>query len=81
MTLVCVCVGVCVFFYQLLHVNDVHVFGCLQVADRLFSSFGQDTLDSLFWTAVEPISKKRHYIGVVFHLILALFYVCILLDA
>lgn len=29
-------------------------FNMLEVADKLFSSFGQDILDALFWTATEP---------------------------
>jgi hypothetical protein len=56
----------------------IHQLVCLfQVADRLFSSFGQDILDSLFWTATEPRGRKREHIGVLPHLVLAIFYVCI----
>ena len=51
-----------------------------QVADKLFSSFGQDILDSLFWTATESCTKKRHYFIVLLHLILAIIYVCILFN-
>lgn len=51
-----------------------------QVADRLFSSFGQDILDALYWTATEPKERKRDNIGVIPHFIMAVFYVCILLD-
>lgn len=54
------------------------VFFCLQVADRLFSSFGQDILDALYWTATEPKERKRDNIGVIPHFIMAVFYVCIL---
>lgn len=50
-----------------------------QVADRLFSSFGQDILDALYWTATEPKERKRDSIGVIPHFIMAVFYVCILL--
>ncbi|ELU04873.1 hypothetical protein CAPTEDRAFT_5824 [Capitella teleta] len=50
-------------------------FNMLEVADRLFSSFGQDILDSLFWTATEPRGRKREHFGVIPHLILAVFYV------
>lgn len=49
------------------------------MADRLFSSFGQDILDALYWTATEPKSRKRSHIGVIPHFIMAVFYVCILL--
>lgn len=49
-----------------------------QVADRLFSSFGQDILDALYWTATEPKNRKRDSIGVIPHFIMAVFYVCIL---
>lgn len=50
----------------------------LQVADRLFSSFGQDILDALYWTATEPKEKKRAPIGVIPHFLMAVLYVCIL---
>lgn len=49
-----------------------------QVADRLFSSFGQDILDALYWTANEPKEKKRAHIGVIPHFLMAVLYVCIL---
>lgn len=48
------------------------------MADRLFSSFGQDILDALYWTATEPKERKRDSIGVIPHFIMAVFYVCIL---
>ncbi|MEQ2167216.1 hypothetical protein GOODEAATRI_001830 [Goodea atripinnis] len=48
------------------------------VADRLFSSFGQDILDALYWTATEPKEKKRAHIGVIPHFLMAVLYVCIL---
>jgi len=50
------------------------------MADRLFSSFGQDILDTLFWTATEPRDRKREHFGVVPHLLLAIIYVGILLS-
>ncbi|KAG8510317.1 Transmembrane anterior posterior transformation protein 1 [Galemys pyrenaicus] len=50
------------------------------VADRLFSSFGQDILDALYWTATEPKERKRAHIGVIPHFFMAVLYVCILLD-
>ena len=46
-----------------------------QVGDRLFSAFGQDTIDALFWTATEPKNRKRHHIGVIPHFILTITYV------
>jgi len=49
-----------------------------QIADKLFSSFGQDILDSLFWTAAEPRGRRREHVGVLPHLALAVVYVCIL---
>ena len=49
----------------------------VKVADRLFSSFGQDILDALFLTATES-KKKRETFKLVLHLILAVIYVCIL---
>ena len=48
------------------------------MADRLFSSFGQDILDALYWTATEPKEKKRAHIGVIPHFLMAVLYVCIL---
>lgn len=50
-------------------------FNMLEVADKLFSSFGQDILDALFWTATEPRGKKREHLGVLPHLALAVGYV------
>ncbi|OWF51710.1 transmembrane anterior posterior transformation protein 1 homolog [Mizuhopecten yessoensis] len=52
-------------------------FNMLDMADRLFSSFGQDILDSLYWTAMEPRDKKRQHFGVIPHLLLAILYVII----
>ena len=55
------------------------MYNMIEVADRLFSAFGnpkamnlfssnvhsgQDTIDALFWTATEPRGKKREHIGV-----------------
>ncbi|KAG7518148.1 transmembrane anterior posterior transformation protein 1-like isoform X2 [Solea senegalensis] len=51
------------------------IFNMLEVADRLFSSFGQDILDALYWTATEPKERKRDSIGVIPHFFMALFYV------
>ncbi|KAJ8317668.1 hypothetical protein KUTeg_005572 [Tegillarca granosa] len=50
-------------------------FNMLEMADRLFSSFGQDILDALFWTATEPRGRKRDHLGTIPHLILAIIYV------
>nr|XP_027223415.1 transmembrane anterior posterior transformation protein 1 homolog isoform X2 [Penaeus vannamei] len=52
-------------------------FNMLEIADRLMSAFGQDTLDALFWTATEPRGKKREHFGVLFHLIVATAYVAL----
>lgn len=54
-------------------------YNMLEVGDRLFSAFGQDTIDALFWTATEPRGRKREHLGVIPHLIVAIVYVCILL--
>ncbi|KAK9963341.1 hypothetical protein ABG768_006533 [Culter alburnus] len=51
------------------------IYNMLEVADRLFSSFGQDILDALYWTATEPKSQKRAHIGVIPHFFMAVFYV------
>lgn len=53
-------------------------YNMLEVGDRLFSAFGQDTIDALFWTATEPRDRRREHLGVIPHLIFALVYVCIL---
>ncbi|KAK4289596.1 hypothetical protein Pmani_037444 [Petrolisthes manimaculis] len=50
-------------------------FNMLEIADRLMSAFGQDTLDALFWTATEPRGRKREHFGVLFHLAIAIIYV------
>nr|XP_046263169.1 transmembrane anterior posterior transformation protein 1 homolog isoform X2 [Scatophagus argus] len=51
------------------------IYNMLEVADRLFSSFGQDILDALYWTATEPKERKRDSLGVIPHFIMAVFYV------
>ncbi|EDL37609.1 RIKEN cDNA 4932414K18, isoform CRA_b, partial [Mus musculus] len=56
------------------------IYNMLEVADRLFSSFGQDILDALYWTATEPKERKRAHIGVIPHFFMAVLYVCILLG-
>ena len=50
-------------------------YNIIKVADRLFSAFGQDTIDALFWTATEPRGKKREHIGIIPHVLLAMGYV------
>ncbi|CAH3194359.1 unnamed protein product [Porites evermanni] len=47
----------------------------LGIADRLFSSFGQDILDALFWTATEPKDRRREHIGIIPHFVMAVVYV------
>ena len=47
----------------------------VQVGDRLFSAFGQDTIDALFWTATEPKDRKRYHMGVIPHFLLTIIYV------
>lgn len=55
-------------------------YNMLEVGDRLFSAFGQDTIDALFWTATEPRDRRREHLGVIPHLLFAMIYVCILFD-
>ncbi|XP_014790977.1 transmembrane anterior posterior transformation protein 1 homolog [Octopus bimaculoides] len=50
-------------------------YNIVELADKLFIGIGQDFLDSLFWSATEPRGRKREHIGVLGHLILAIFYV------
>uniref|UniRef100_A0A3Q3FG59 Transmembrane anterior posterior transformation 1a n=2 Tax=Kryptolebias marmoratus TaxID=37003 RepID=A0A3Q3FG59_KRYMA len=51
------------------------IYNMLEVADRLISSFGQDILDALYWTATEPKERKRDSIGVIPHFVMAVCYV------
>ncbi|CAL1612923.1 unnamed protein product [Knipowitschia caucasica] len=51
------------------------IYNMLEVADRLFSSIGQDVLDALYWTATEPKARKRDNIGVIPHFLMAVVYV------
>ncbi|XP_035213401.1 transmembrane anterior posterior transformation protein 1 homolog [Stegodyphus dumicola] len=51
------------------------MFNMLEVADKLFSSFGQDILDALYWTATEPRGRKREHFGLIPHLSISLVYV------
>ncbi|XP_028966668.1 transmembrane anterior posterior transformation protein 1 [Galendromus occidentalis] len=53
-------------------------FNMLEVADRLFSNFGQDIIDALFWTATEPKvrqGERKIRFGLAFHFGLAVLYV------
>ncbi|XP_050543590.1 protein TAPT1 homolog [Daktulosphaira vitifoliae] len=50
-------------------------YNMLEVGDRLFSSFGQDILDALFWTATEPKHSRREHFGVLPHYVIAVIYV------
>ncbi|XP_037083215.1 protein TAPT1 homolog [Pollicipes pollicipes] len=50
-------------------------YNMLEVGDKLMSSFGQDTLDALHWTATEPRKKKRQHLGTLPHFFLATVYV------
>eukprot|EP01135_Chromosphaera_perkinsii_P005232 Nk52_evm1s327 gene=Nk52_evmTU1s327 len=51
------------------------IFNMLEILEKLCSSFGQDILDSLYWTACEPKKRKREHIGLLPHFCLALLYV------
>lgn len=57
-------------------------YNMLEVGDRLFSAFGQDTIDALLWTATEPQSRsnstRTKHFGTLPHLLFAVAYVCIL---
>nr|CAD7194874.1 unnamed protein product [Timema douglasi] len=50
-------------------------YNMLEVGDRLFSAFGQDTIDALFWTATEPRGRRRDHLGVIPHFLFAVLYV------
>ncbi|CAB3398746.1 unnamed protein product [Caenorhabditis bovis] len=49
-------------------------YNMLEVADRLFSSLGQDILDALFWTANSERLTIRNSFRMLVHLIVAIFY-------
>nr|XP_023648050.1 transmembrane anterior posterior transformation protein 1 homolog [Paramormyrops kingsleyae] len=51
------------------------IYNMMEVADRLFSSVGQDILDALYWTAAEPKERKRAHIGLIPHFVIAVLYV------
>ncbi|XP_073998628.1 protein TAPT1 homolog isoform X1 [Rhodnius prolixus] len=50
-------------------------YNMLEVGDRLFSAFGQDVIDALFWTSTEPRDRKREHLGTIPHLLFAVIYV------
>ncbi|XP_033320069.1 protein TAPT1 homolog [Bombus fervidus] len=53
-------------------------YNMLEVGDKLFSAFGQDIIDALFWTATEPRSKSQarsQHLGILPHLLFAFTYV------
>ena len=51
------------------------IFNMLEILEKLCSSFGQDILDSLYWTACEPKQRKRQHIGLIPHFCIALLYI------
>ncbi|GAU92119.1 hypothetical protein RvY_04242 [Ramazzottius varieornatus] len=56
------------------------MFNMLEVADRLCSSFGQDILESLFWTAspaTPPNEKRMTRLGILPQIIITLLYVLV----
>lgn len=53
------------------------IYNMLEVADKLISSFGQDILDTLYWTATETRTKKRQHFYVIAHTVMAILYVCL----
>ncbi|XP_065221340.1 protein TAPT1 homolog [Planococcus citri] len=50
-------------------------YNLLEVGDRLFSAFGQDIIDALFWTATEPRNSRIGFLRAIFHFICAIIYV------
>lgn len=52
-------------------------YNMLEVGDRLFSAFGQDTIDALLWTATEPrrAHARAQHLGTLPHLLFAFTYV------
>lgn len=53
-------------------------YNMLEIGDKLFSAFGQDAIDALFWTATEPRGRKREHLGILPHFGFATAYVSIL---
>lgn len=50
-------------------------FNMLEIGDRLLSSFGQDIIDALFWTATEPRTASKRHLSVFAHFVFAVIYV------
>nr|CAB3266812.1 transmembrane anterior posterior transformation protein 1 homolog [Phallusia mammillata] len=67
------------FIYHLVRAQTLMklyiIYNMLEVADRLFSSFGQDILDALFLTATESGPSIKESCKLLLHLILAVIYV------
>ncbi len=82
-------IGVCVYVMSFIDTSMIYhliksqsviklylFYNMLEVGDRLFSAFGQDTIDALFWTATEPRGRKRElHMGVIPHFVLTTAYV------
>lgn len=54
------------------------IFNLLEVFDKLMSTYGCDVLDTLFWTATEPVThydRNKRRFGVLSHLFCAIIYV------
>lgn len=78
---ICMCMSLCVCVCKVKSQSIIKLYmfyNMLEVGDKLLSSFGQDTLDSLQWTAAELRVRKRHYLTPTPHMLLASVYVCIL---
>ncbi|OTF79125.1 DUF747 domain containing protein [Euroglyphus maynei] len=70
-------VDISIFYHQIKSQSIIKLyifFNMLEVADKLLSSFGQDILDTLYWTATEPQTKKRHYIFIPFFMFVSILY-------
>uniref|UniRef100_A0A673A3A1 Transmembrane anterior posterior transformation 1a n=1 Tax=Sphaeramia orbicularis TaxID=375764 RepID=A0A673A3A1_9TELE len=52
-----------VLCFSMMHYSVIKLYIIYICGDRLFSSFGQDILDALYWTATEPKEPKRDSIG------------------
>lgn len=63
------------------------IFNMLDIFERLLTSVGRDTLDSLYWLAVERFcsepgkrKRKRDAVNLVLHFVISNVYVCILFS-
>lgn len=56
-------------------------YNMLDLVDRVMSGFGQDVLDTLYWTATEPAGNRdkegRRHSGVLFHFTIAMIYIIV----